>query len=74
MTFNETLLAARTLLEHAGSSRWEFDFWWLAPSLEDFDGQSPAEFVGAGGSPEAVLAAARRRAELVYDRRAGSAE
>ena len=71
---NETLLAARRLLERAGSSRWEFDFWWLAPSIEDFDGQSPAEFVEAGGSPEAVLAAARRRADEVCDRRAALAE
>lgn len=63
------MLAARTLLEQAGSTRWEFDFWWLAPSIEDFDGQSPAEFVEGGGSPEAVLAAAHRRAEALGDRR-----
>ncbi|HSP72174.1 MAG TPA: hypothetical protein VLN26_07395 [Gaiellaceae bacterium] len=63
------MLAARTLLERAGSSRWEFDFWWLAPSIDDFDGQSPAEFIEGGGDPEDVLAAAQRRAEAVVDRR-----
>ncbi len=62
-TSEQTYTAARALIESAASSRWSFEFWWIAPDIEQLDGCSPAEFVEAGGNPERVLAAAARWVE-----------